>query len=234
MLVQSRLASRLFIEGIRERGVRDTLQPRLKMKESEDDTEPGAKVKHIQSLLKELKQVLEDIKDETSQSSQLQKSQVLLCNAHATLALGALLYKLEGCDELTDVMLKSELLMVSAYKQKVQKAVAKEELRTQKKKTEINIDAMHRFIEHAIPDLDEAQKAGLKRVADTAAEARDGQASRSLLATEDADPFATVTATKGKSATERTKRRKLAKSNDTSAKLLDDLLSNMPDQDTGA
>lgn len=96
--------------------------------------------------------------------SHLQKSQILVCQANSALALGALLYKLEGCDELTHVMLKSELLMVNAYKQKVQKAVAKEELSAQKKKTEINIDAMHRFIEHAIPDLDQDQKAGLKRV----------------------------------------------------------------------
>lgn len=116
----------------------------------------------LQNLLTNLRQQLEDIKDE--QSSQLQKSQVLMCNADATLALGALLYKLEGCDELADVMLKSELLMLGAYKQKVQKAVAKEELSMQKKKTEVNIDAMHRFIEHAIPDLDQVQKADLKKV----------------------------------------------------------------------
>lgn len=51
-----------------------------------------------------------------------------------------------------------------------------------------------------------------------------------MLTVADADPFATITATKGHSATERAKRRRKAKANDTSAKLLDDLLSNKPDQ----
>lgn len=69
------------------------------------------------------------------------------------------------------------------------------------------------------------------QVAETAAVARDGQAGKSILAAEDADPFAAITAKKGKSATERAKRRKKSKSDDTSAKLLDDILSNMPDQD---
>lgn len=68
------------------------------------------------------------------------------------------------------------------------------------------------------------------QVADTAAENRDGTAGRSILTAEDVDPFAKITATKGHSATERAKRRRKAKSNDASAHLLDDLLSNKPDQ----
>lgn len=52
-----------------------------------------------------------------------------------------------------------------------------------------------------------------------------------MLAAQDFDPFATITAKKGKSATERAKRRKKAKPNDATATILDDLLANMPDTD---
>lgn len=62
------------------------------------------------------------------------------------------------------------------------------------------------------------------QVAEKATEDRDGKASKSILAAEDVDPFVTVTAKKGKSATERAKRRRQAKSVDPSAKLLDELL----------
>lgn len=116
----------------------------------------------LQELLKALRQELEDVQQDSP--SHLQKSQILLCQADAAVTLGALLHKLEGCNELTDVMLKSELLMVGAYREKIQKVVAKAELGTQRKRTEVNVDAMHRFIEHAIPDMDQRQKAGLKRV----------------------------------------------------------------------
>lgn len=116
----------------------------------------------MQKLVDDLKQLLQEIKDQDGNN--LQRAQILLCEADAMCALGALLYKLDGCDELASTMLKSELVMVDAYKQKVQKAVARQELSQQRKKTEVNIDAMHRFIEHAIPDLEQSQRDALKKV----------------------------------------------------------------------
>eukprot|EP00892_Ulva_mutabilis_P003485 jgi/Ulvmu1/1508/UM011_0238.1 len=199
------------------------------MSAAHDPSEFTSKISNIQTLLAGLRQGLEDLKKEST--SHLQRSQLLLCQADAAVTLGALLHKLEGCNELTDIMLKSELVMVQAYRQKVQKAVAKDELSTQQKKTEVNVDAMHRFIEHAIPDLDQGQKEGLKRVAEKAAEARDGKASKSILTAEDVDPFATVTAKKGNSATQRAKRRKQRKTADPSAKLLNTILSINPSEE---
>lgn len=96
--------------------------------------------------------------------SHLHKSQVLVQHMDAALTIGALLYKLDGSEQLTDVSFKAEHQMFQQYTTKVKKAVGRQELSNQRKKTEVNVDAMHRFIEHAVPDLDQDQKQQLKQV----------------------------------------------------------------------
>lgn len=96
--------------------------------------------------------------------SQLHKSQVLLTHIDAALSIGALLHKLDGSEQLTEVSFKAEHRMFQQYTTKVKKAVGRQELSNQRKKTEVNVDAMHRFIEHAVPDLDHDQKQQLKQV----------------------------------------------------------------------
>lgn len=96
--------------------------------------------------------------------SQLHKSQVLLTHIDAALTIGTLLHKLDGSEQLTEMAFKAEHRMFQQYTTKVKKAVGRQELSNQRKKTEVNVDAMHRFIEHAVPDLDHAQKQQLKQV----------------------------------------------------------------------
>jgi hypothetical protein len=96
--------------------------------------------------------------------SPLHKSQVLLTHMDAALTIGALLHKLDGSEQLTEVAFKAEHRMFQHYTTKVKRAVGRQELSNQRKKTEVNVDAMHRFIEHAVPDLDAHQKQQLKQV----------------------------------------------------------------------
>ena len=53
---------------------------------------------------------------------------------------------------------------MAAYEKKVQAAVAKQELGQQKRGMQINIDAAHRFISNALPDLSAQARQDLKQV----------------------------------------------------------------------
>lgn len=114
-----------------------------------------AKVEDTEKLLKRYSAAAE---------SPLHRGQVLLTHIDAALTIGALLHKLDGNEHLTEVAFKAEHTMFQQYTVKVKKAVGRQELSNQRKKTEVNVDAMHRFIEHAIPDLDQDQKHQLKQV----------------------------------------------------------------------
>lgn len=63
------------------------------------------------------------------------------------------------------------------------------------------------------------------QVSETAQNTRDGKAKTSVLAQEDVNPFSAVNAIKGKSATDRAKKRRLARTDDLSTQIIDDLMS---------
>ena len=101
---------------------------------------------------------------EVEQLPPLQRAQCECARIQAALALASWLHSLHGeASEYVDV-LQAERTMLAAYEKKVQAAVAKQELGRKKRGLEINVDAAHRFITHAIPDLSAAQKAELQQV----------------------------------------------------------------------
>lgn len=94
----------------------------------------------------------------------LQQAQAQVAEMEAALALSQCLHTLQGDKEAFDAAIRAELNVLAAYKTKVLAAVAKQELAHSKRTTEVNIDAAHRFITHAIPDLSAQTRAGLKQV----------------------------------------------------------------------
>ena len=101
---------------------------------------------------------------EVEQLPPLQRAQCECVCIQAALALASWLHSLHGeASDYVDV-LQAERTMLAAYEKKVQAAVAKQELGRKKRGVEINVDAAHRFITHAIPDLSAAQKAELQQV----------------------------------------------------------------------
>ena len=95
----------------------------------------------------------------------LQQAQVKCAQMRAAIALGSCLHTLQhGSAELATDAFASERTMLEAYDKKVQAAVAKQELGRSKRKHEINIDAAHRFITHAVPDLSAEAKQDLHKV----------------------------------------------------------------------
>ena len=91
----------------------------------------------------------------------LQQAQVHATCMACAVSIGVLLNRMHGG---TSETFAAEQTIIKAYQKKVQKAVAGEELEGLKKKTEINIDAAHRFINHAIPELSQEQKQKLRQV----------------------------------------------------------------------
>lgn len=94
----------------------------------------------------------------------LQQAQVLCTQLRAALALGTCLHTLQGEDIVQTEALKSEQTMLEAYIKKIMASVAKQELGRHKRGMQIDIDAAHRFITHAIPDLSQQAKKDLKQV----------------------------------------------------------------------
>jgi hypothetical protein len=94
----------------------------------------------------------------------LQQAQVKCAQIQAALALGRCLHVLQGEGSEAVDALQSERTMLEAYSKKVKAAVAKQELGHHKRGTEINIDAAHRFITHAIPDLSKQARQELQNV----------------------------------------------------------------------
>jgi len=94
----------------------------------------------------------------------LQQAQMRVAEMEAALALSQCLHTLQGDREAFDAALRAEATVLAAYKTKVNAAVAQQELLQSKRVTEVDIDAAHRFITHAIPELSEKSRADLKQV----------------------------------------------------------------------
>jgi hypothetical protein len=94
----------------------------------------------------------------------LKQAQVYLAQLEAVLALSQSLRTLQGEGDFHAQVTDSEVTLAKAYAKKVRKEVAREELGTTKRGLEVNIDAAHRFITHAIPELSAKQKEQLQAV----------------------------------------------------------------------
>jgi hypothetical protein len=94
----------------------------------------------------------------------LQQAQVHLAQLEAVLALSQSLRTLQGEGDFHAQVTDSAVTLAKAYAKKVRKEVASEELGSAKQGLEVNIDAAHRFITHAIPELSSNQKEQLKAV----------------------------------------------------------------------
>ena len=136
--------------------------PKVQRRESGFKQASGTEQRCLQDKLQETEALVKQYG--VAADSELHKSQVLLTHIDTALTIGALLHKLDGSEQLTELSFKAEHRMFQQYTTKVKKAVGRQELSNQRKKTEVNVDAMHRFIEHAVPDLDHEQKQQLKQV----------------------------------------------------------------------
>jgi len=159
----------------------------------------------------------------------LQDAQIQVALLHAAVAIGGALQTVHGGGA-DAAEVKAEHTRAKAYHTKVQKAVAREELKGLRKHTEINIDAAHRFITHAIPELTREQRNGLTQVSVK----RQGTSRLNdapLLAAERKAINSTVHAERGQTAVERLQSRRAlvkgwhAPAQDAADALLDDLAS---------
>ena len=94
----------------------------------------------------------------------LQQAQMHIAEMEAASALAQCLHTLQGDRAAFDAAIRGESTVLTAYKAKVQAAVAKDELAHAKRTTEVNIDAAHRFIMHAITDLSAQKREALRQV----------------------------------------------------------------------
>ena len=94
----------------------------------------------------------------------LQRAQVRCAQMAAAVELATCLAQLQGEDFEHHDELRTERTMLEAYKKRVQEAVNKQDLGSHKRKLEIDVNAAHRFITHAIPDLSSEAKQELKQV----------------------------------------------------------------------
>lgn len=116
--------------------------------------------RRIQQLEEATSSLSSDVADGTANLPPLQKAQAMCAEMKAILALGETLHNLEGEDSSA---LESSKTALAAYEKKVWAAVAKQELGRKKRGMQINIDAAHRFITNALPDLSEQAKSELKQ-----------------------------------------------------------------------
>lgn len=91
----------------------------------------------------------------------LQQAHIVCAQMRAMISLGDTLHTLEGEQS---VNLDASRRIVAAYEKKVQAAVAKQELGQKKRSMQIDIDAAHRFISAAIPDLSAQARQDLQQV----------------------------------------------------------------------
>jgi hypothetical protein len=122
----------------------------------------AASSRRMQAQLTDVEQIIKQRQVEKVPA--LHRSQILLTHIDTALTMGALLHKLEGNERLSETHFSAENRMLESYTNKVKRYVARQELSHQRKLTEVNVDAMHRFIEHAVPDLTSDQKQELKHV----------------------------------------------------------------------
>jgi hypothetical protein len=94
----------------------------------------------------------------------LLQAQMHLAHLEAVLSLSQSLCTLQGEGDFHAQVAASEMTLTEAYRKKVKSAVAKEELAGAKRGLEVNIDAAHRFITHALPELSAKQKEELQSV----------------------------------------------------------------------
>lgn len=119
-----------------------------------------ASAERLQAVLgDDLVASLKDIK----QLTPTEQAQVHTALMQVALTATAFLHRAQG-NAGPPAALTAEHRQLKAYETKLQKVLANEDLKAQRKKMEINIDAAHRFIEHAIPELTRQQKTSLKQV----------------------------------------------------------------------
>lgn len=119
-----------------------------------------ASAERLQAVLgDDLVASLKDIK----QLTPTEQAQVHTALMQVALTATAFLHRAQG-NAGPPAALTAEHRQLKAYETKLQKVLTNEDLKAQRKKMEINIDAAHRFIEHAIPELTRQQKTSLKQV----------------------------------------------------------------------